>query len=78
MHIWWFYLQVFLEYYDAVGCATAKNALSGRKFGGNTVNAFYYPEDKYFNKDYSAWSRLPRAAPPSQKKIIFIIKVYNV
>ncbi|ESR62550.1 hypothetical protein CICLE_v10014912mg [Citrus x clementina] len=46
--------KVFLEYYDAVGCATAKNALSGRKFGGNTVNAFYYPEDKYFNKDYSA------------------------
>ncbi|KAJ4703450.1 U2 snRNP auxiliary factor large subunit [Melia azedarach] len=46
--------KVFLEYFDIAGCATAKNALSGRKFGGNTVNAFYYPEDKYYNRDYSA------------------------
>ncbi|XP_031250814.1 splicing factor U2af large subunit B-like isoform X6 [Pistacia vera] len=46
--------KVFLEYYDIAGCATAKTALNGRKFGGNLVKAYYYPEDKYFNRDYSA------------------------
>ncbi|XP_059292015.1 splicing factor U2af large subunit A-like isoform X2 [Lycium ferocissimum] len=46
--------KVFLEYSDTVGCTTAKAALGGRKFGGNTVVAIYYPEDKYYDKDYSA------------------------
>ncbi|XP_044496918.1 splicing factor U2af large subunit A-like isoform X2 [Mangifera indica] len=46
--------KVFLEYYDMAGCATAKTALNGRKFGGNLVKAYYYPEDKYFSRDYSA------------------------
>ncbi|KAJ6707042.1 U2 SNRNP AUXILIARY FACTOR LARGE SUBUNIT [Salix viminalis] len=46
--------KVFLEYSDITSCANARNALNGRKFGGNTVNAFYYPEEKYSNGDYGA------------------------
>ncbi|CAK7350619.1 unnamed protein product [Dovyalis caffra] len=46
--------KVFLEYSDTTSCANARNALNGRKFGGNTVNASYYPEDKYYNGDYGA------------------------
>ncbi|CAL5344960.1 unnamed protein product [Camellia sinensis] len=46
--------KVFLEYSDAAACANAKDALSGRKFGGNVVTAVYYAEDKYYNRDYSA------------------------
>ncbi|KAM1004912.1 hypothetical protein ACFX13_005089 [Malus domestica] len=46
--------KVFLEYTDIGGCANARNVLGGRKFGGNTVNAVYYPEEKYHNRDYSA------------------------
>ncbi|XP_062013193.1 splicing factor U2af large subunit B-like isoform X1 [Rosa rugosa] len=46
--------KVFLEYSDTGSCANAKNVLGGRKFGGNIVNAYYYPEDKYSSKDYSA------------------------
>ncbi|KAJ8545546.1 hypothetical protein K7X08_018129 [Anisodus acutangulus] len=46
--------KVFLEYSDTVGCTKAKAALGGRKFGGNTVVAIYYPEDKYYDKDYAA------------------------
>ncbi|KAG6754847.1 hypothetical protein POTOM_040645 [Populus tomentosa] len=44
--------KVFLEYSDTSSCANARNALNGRKFGGNTVNATYFPEDKYHNGDY--------------------------
>ncbi|KAM1685443.1 hypothetical protein ACFXTN_033387 [Malus domestica] len=46
--------KVFLEYTDTGGCANAKNVLGGRKFGGNIVHAVYYPEEKYYNRDYSA------------------------
>ncbi|KAK2976773.1 hypothetical protein RJ640_030123 [Escallonia rubra] len=46
--------KVFLEYADIGGCSSARDALSGRKFGGNVVTAVYYPEDKYFNKEYGA------------------------
>ncbi|EYU43415.1 hypothetical protein MIMGU_mgv1a022682mg, partial [Erythranthe guttata] len=46
--------KVFLEYSDASGCTKAKSSLSGRKFGGNTVMALYYPEDKYYAGDYAA------------------------
>ncbi|KAL3820558.1 hypothetical protein ACJIZ3_006463 [Penstemon smallii] len=45
--------KVFLEYSNSDGCAKAKSALSGRKFGGNTVSALYYPEDKYYEGDLS-------------------------
>ncbi|KAL2253224.1 UNVERIFIED_CONTAM: Splicing factor U2af large subunit A [Sesamum indicum] len=45
---------VFLEYADAAGCTKAKSALSGRKFGGNAVMPFYYPEDKYYGGNYAA------------------------
>ncbi|XP_011013810.1 PREDICTED: splicing factor U2af large subunit A-like isoform X2 [Populus euphratica] len=44
--------KVFLEYSDTSSCSNARSALNGRKFGGNTVNASYYPEDKYHNGDY--------------------------
>lgn len=53
--LWRNQLQVFLEYSDTAGCTKAKSALSGRKFGGNTVTALYYPEDKYYGGDYAAW-----------------------
>lgn len=49
-----FRLQVFLEYSDTAGSSGAKNALGGRKFGGNVVCATYYPEDKYYEGDYGA------------------------
>ncbi|XP_056686597.1 splicing factor U2af large subunit B isoform X3 [Spinacia oleracea] len=45
--------KVFLEYADTSACASAKNMLGGRKFGGNTVTADYYPEDKFYGADYS-------------------------
>nr|XP_012568737.1 splicing factor U2af large subunit B-like isoform X2 [Cicer arietinum] len=44
--------KVFLEYSDCAGCLAAKNALNGRKFGGNIVTAVYYPEEKYHSMDY--------------------------
>lgn len=43
-----------MEYADTNSCAKAKDALGGRKFGGNVVTAVYYPEDKYFDNDYGA------------------------
>ncbi|KAK1378768.1 Splicing factor U2af large subunit [Heracleum sosnowskyi] len=46
--------KVFLEYADTSGCSNAREALSGRKFGGNSVIAVYYPEDKFFDGDYGA------------------------
>ncbi|KAE9452591.1 hypothetical protein C3L33_15508, partial [Rhododendron williamsianum] len=46
--------KVFLEYADTSGCASAKDALGGRKFGGNTVTAVYYSEDKFYDMDYGA------------------------
>lgn len=39
--------KVFIQYLDTQGSAKAKYALSGRKFGDNTVVAVYYPEDKF-------------------------------
>lgn len=46
---------MFLEYSDSSSCASAKDALGGRKFAGNTVTAVYYAEDKFYNGDYGAW-----------------------
>lgn len=46
--------KVFMEYSDTTGCSNARDALSGRKFGGNSVTAVYYPEDKFYNRDYGA------------------------
>lgn len=45
--------KVFVEYADAGGSHKAKAALNGRKFGGNTVTAVFYPEDMYARADYS-------------------------
>ncbi|KAF1882455.1 hypothetical protein Lal_00039103 [Lupinus albus] len=44
--------KVFLEYSDSAGSLAAKTALNGRKFGGNTVTAVYYPEEKYLCMEY--------------------------
>jgi splicing factor U2AF subunit len=44
--------KVFLEYADISSCASAREALNGRKFGGNVVTAVYYSEDKYNNREY--------------------------
>lgn len=53
-HLMVFLLQVFLEYSDPMGSANARNVLNGRKFGGNIVNAVFYPEDRYYCQDFSA------------------------
>ncbi|KAK6932547.1 RNA recognition motif domain [Dillenia turbinata] len=45
--------KVFLEYADTGGSASARKALSGRKFSGNTVTAIYFPEDKFYSRDFS-------------------------
>lgn len=45
--------MVFVEYADTEGSLKAKTALNGRKFGGNTVIAVYYPEEKFLNGDFS-------------------------
>ncbi|CAK9215557.1 unnamed protein product [Sphagnum troendelagicum] len=44
--------MVFVEYEDLQGAAKAKASLHGRKFGGNTVIATYYPEEKFIHGDY--------------------------
>lgn len=44
--------QVFVEYSDLQGSAKAKQALHNRKFGGKSVIATYYSEDKFTNGDY--------------------------
>ncbi|KAK4271521.1 hypothetical protein QN277_020207 [Acacia crassicarpa] len=44
--------KVFLEYADTGASLAARNALNGRKFGGNVVSAFYYSEEKYYSMEY--------------------------
>ncbi|KAH9562302.1 hypothetical protein CY35_05G064500 [Sphagnum magellanicum] len=44
--------MVFVEYGDLQGAAKAKASLHGRKFGGNTVIATYYAEEKFMHGDY--------------------------
>ncbi|CAM6048654.1 unnamed protein product [Sphagnum compactum] len=44
--------MVFVEYGDLQGAAKAKASLHGRKFGGNTVIATYYSEEKFMHGDY--------------------------
>ena len=44
--------QVFVEYTDVAGSQKAKQSLNGRKFGGNSVVAIYYPEDRFARGDY--------------------------
>ena len=44
--------QVFVEYTDVAGSQKAKQSLNGRKFGGNSVVAIYYPEDRFASGDY--------------------------
>eukprot|EP00245_Coleochaete_scutata_P012904 TRINITY_DN508_c0_g4_i1.p1 TRINITY_DN508_c0_g4~~TRINITY_DN508_c0_g4_i1.p1 ORF type:complete len:308 (-),score=76.99 TRINITY_DN508_c0_g4_i1:692-1513(-) len=39
--------KVFVEYSDITGSSKAKASLNGRKFGGNTVVATFYPESKF-------------------------------
>eukprot|EP00271_Cylindrocystis_brebissonii_P002440 TRINITY_DN13060_c0_g1_i2.p1 TRINITY_DN13060_c0_g1~~TRINITY_DN13060_c0_g1_i2.p1 ORF type:complete len:494 (+),score=97.47 TRINITY_DN13060_c0_g1_i2:23-1483(+) len=44
--------KVFVEYSDLEGSRKAKEVLNGRKFGGNTVTALYYPEERFARADY--------------------------
>lgn len=44
--------KVFVEFSDTDSSGKAKAALHGRKFGGNTVVAVYYPEDKFSLGEY--------------------------
>eukprot|EP00250_Pteridium_aquilinum_P016085 c22931_g2_i1 orf=394-2076(+) len=46
--------KVFLEYSDVKEAAKAKDVLHGRKFGGNTVQAVYFSEDKFSRGDYES------------------------
>lgn len=43
--------KVFIQYLDTQDSTKAKSALSGRKFGDNTVVAAYYPEEKFSRGD---------------------------
>jgi splicing factor U2AF subunit len=45
--------QVFVEYADTMSSAKAKQALHGRKFGGNAVVATFYREERFHSGDYS-------------------------
>ncbi|KAJ0982655.1 hypothetical protein J5N97_010910 [Dioscorea zingiberensis] len=45
--------KVFLEYEDTDGSSKARQALNGRKFGGNTVVAVFYPENKFAQGEYA-------------------------
>ncbi|KAL2619869.1 hypothetical protein R1flu_000074 [Riccia fluitans] len=44
--------MVFVEYADTQGAAKAKATLHGRRFGGHTVIATYYSEEKFTHGDY--------------------------
>ncbi|CAM8905085.1 unnamed protein product [Rhodiola kirilowii] len=44
--------KVFLEYADVESSVKARANLNGRKFGGNTVEAIFYPEHKFSQGDY--------------------------
>ncbi|KAL3681945.1 hypothetical protein R1sor_024901 [Riccia sorocarpa] len=44
--------MVFVEYTDTQGAGKAKATLHGRRFGGHTVNATYYSEEKFTHGDY--------------------------
>ncbi|KAF1899044.1 hypothetical protein Lal_00019165 [Lupinus albus] len=44
--------KVFLEYADTDGATKAFTGLNGRKFGGNQVQAVFYPENKFAQGDY--------------------------
>eukprot|EP00244_Chara_vulgaris_P012084 TRINITY_DN6254_c0_g1_i1.p1 TRINITY_DN6254_c0_g1~~TRINITY_DN6254_c0_g1_i1.p1 ORF type:complete len:177 (+),score=32.70 TRINITY_DN6254_c0_g1_i1:68-532(+) len=44
--------KVFVQYSDSGAAAKAKASLHGRKFGGNTVIATFYPEDKFSRGEY--------------------------
>lgn len=46
-------MQVYLEYADTESAVKARQGLNGRKFGGNEVVAVFYPEDKFWEGDYS-------------------------
>ncbi|MCO5558260.1 hypothetical protein L7F22_011839 [Adiantum nelumboides] len=39
--------KAFVEYTSTAGSFKAKDSLHGRKFAGNTVQAVFYPEDKF-------------------------------
>lgn len=43
-----------MEYADIESASKARQALNGRKFGGNVVIGLFYPEEKYARADYTA------------------------
>eukprot|EP00850_Spirogloea_muscicola_P020774 SM000226S07415 [mRNA] locus=s226:105576:111005:+ [translate_table: standard] len=45
--------KVYVEYVDTAGAQKAKLSLNGRKFGGNSVIALYYPEEQFARGEYS-------------------------
>lgn len=44
--------KIFVEFEDTAGCMAALQALSGRKFASRTVVTSFFPEEKYYNRDF--------------------------
>jgi splicing factor U2AF subunit len=44
--------RFLVEYADLQGAVKAKSSLHGRKLGGNTIVATYYPEEKFMHGDF--------------------------
>lgn len=46
-------VKIFVEFQKVEDAESAKNALDGRWFGGRTIQANIYDEDKYRAQDYT-------------------------
>ena len=46
-------VKIFVEFVKSEDADSAKNALNGRWFGGRTIQANIYDEDKYKAQDYT-------------------------
>lgn len=49
---WRVKIQVFVEFSEIHEAAKARTMLNGRKFGGNSVVAVYYPEESFARGDF--------------------------
>ena len=54
LNVYDLFLQIFLQYSDETEAIKAKGILHGRKFGGNTVSAVYYPEANFIRGEYDS------------------------
>jgi len=49
---WWGIGRVFIEYKKPEEAFKAQQDLGGRRFAGHTVVSGFFPEDRYFRKDF--------------------------